>query len=307
MISVVVPLFNEDESLNHFFGELKKELKELHQPYEVIFVDDGSTDSSLSMLKKIAGEDERVRVFSFRANQGKAEALTLGFQKAKGDLVVTLDADLQDQPSEIKKLIEKNKEGFEVVCGWRKERKDASNMKAISRLFNYAVNKLFGLSIHDYNCGLKLYTNEAAKELHLYGGMHRFIPILLSQQGFSIAEVAVQHEPRKFGTSKYKFTKIKDLPDIFTMLFLVRYTKRPLHFFGTVGGVVFMVGSVILIYLSMLHFMGEAIGRRPLLFFGGMFMLSGLQIFFTGFLAELMIDMSNKGASKFALKFQSDK
>jgi glycosyltransferase involved in cell wall biosynthesis len=296
MLSIVVPVYNEEESLSHFYDELVSVVDKLKQKYEIVFVDDGSRDKSLVILKDLEAKDDHVRVFSFRRNLGKAEALSLGFLKAEGDLVITLDADLQDQPSEIPNLIAKHEEGYDVVCGWRKNRRDASKMKVISKFFNYTLNKVFDLTIHDYNCGLKLYTKDAAKSLHLYGGLHRFIPVLAYEQGFSVVELAVKHEPRKFGKSKYGFSKVfKDLPDMFTMLFLVKYMKQPLHFFGGVGGAMCAFGFLILFYLTVLHFMGQSIGRRPLLIFGVLFVVAGLQVFFTGFLAELLINISQRG------------
>ncbi len=258
------------------------------------------------LTKEFAKEKSLVHIYSFRKNQGKAEALTYGFQKTTGKNIVTLDADLQDQPHEIKKLLDKQREGLDVVCGWRKNRKDKSRMIVISKLFNTVVGKLFGLNLHDYNCGLKVYTHEAAKSLRLYGGMHRFIPLLLFQQGFSVDEIEVEHQPRKFGSSKYGFSKIKDLPDIFTMLFLTRYSKRPLHFFGPVGGGLFGTGFVIFLYLSTIWFMGASIGRRPLLIFSVLLMLVGVQVFFTGFLAELITSMNHKEQVHFPLKYTTD-
>lgn len=294
MLSLVVPVLNEEESLQPFFKELHRVLNELKVGYEIIFIDDGSTDSSLELLKKLAKEHNQIRIYSFRRNLGKAEALTLGFIKAKGDHVITLDADLQDKPSEITKLLDLSKEGIEIVCGWRKNRKDKSKMKIISRLFNKLMVWLFDLNIHDYNCGLKLYTKDAAKSLRLYGGLHRFIPLLAYEQGFTVGEVVVEHAPRKFGKSKYSFSKLwKDLPDMFTMLFIVKYGKRPLHFFGIAGGILTLIGTLILTYLTILRFMGERIGNRPLLFFGMLLVLAGFQIFFTGFLADLMINISH--------------
>lgn len=306
MISVVVPVFNEEESLENFFAELNQELGKLDTKSEVIFIDDGSTDDSLILLKKIAKENANIKIYSFRKNLGKAEALTLGFRKSKGDLVVTLDADLQDLPSEIPLFLEKHKEGFDLICGWRKKRKDKSRMKVISKLFNAVVHKAFDVPVHDYNCGFKLYTKEAAKSLFLYGGRHRFIPVLLAQQGYLVGEVAVDHQARRYGSSKYGFSKIfKDLPDMFSMLFLMKYQKKPLHFFGFVGGGMTFIGIAILAYLSILRLLGEQIGDRPLLIFGVLFFLAGLQIFFTGFLAELFIS-SNKNEASFPLKYSSD-
>jgi glycosyltransferase involved in cell wall biosynthesis len=307
MVSIVVPVFNEKESLVAFYQELKKSLLDLKRDYEIIFVDDGSTDDSLMVLQKLADKDKKIRIFSFRRNLGKAEALTLGFQKAAGDTIVTLDADLQDQPSEIAKLLAKQeKENVDIVSGWRKDRKDKSKMVIISRIFNFVMGKLFGVYLHDYNCGLKVYTKEAAKSMRLYGGLHRFIPLLAFQQGFSIDELPVHHEPRKFGKSKYGFTKIKDLPDIFTMLFLAKYSKRPLHFFGPVGGSVLLLGAILFGYLTILWLSGESIGRRPLFFTSIFLMLGGLQIFFTGFLAELLISITSKQSVHFPLKYSTD-
>jgi len=306
MLSIVVPIFNEEESVQAFYTELTKHLHELKKPYEIIFVDDGSTDETLPKLKLLHKEDTSIRIFSFRKNQGKAEALTLGFYQAKGEVVVTLDADLQDQPSEIKKLLARHEEGIDVVCGWRKDRKDASKMVAISKLFNSVVGWLFDVHLHDYNCGLKLYSRDAAKSLKIYGGQHRFIPLLVAEQGFSVDEVPVIHEPRKFGKSKYSFAKIKDLPDIFTMLFLSHYSKKPLHFFGPIGGALALIGFMIFTYLSFIWFMGESIGRRPLLTFSILLILGGLQIFFTGFLAELIINLTSRTTIHFPVKYSSD-
>jgi len=308
MLSFVIPVFNEEESLKDFYRELIPVVEKLDRDYEIIFVDDGSKDRSLDILKDIEKKDKQVKIFSFRKNQGKAEALTFGFQKAKGDYVVTLDADLQDRPSEIYKLLDKATDGWDLVCGWRKDRKDRSKMIVISRLFNFIVGRVFGLKLHDYNCGLKIYSKEAAKSLRLYGGLHRFIPLLAYQQGFTVDEVVVEHEKREYGKSKYGFSKVwKDFPDIFTMLFLAKYAQRPLHFFGLVGGLLIITGSTILTYLSILWFMGESIGRRPLLLFGILLVVAGLQIFFTGFLAELIISISNKDRVHFPLKYSSDK
>lgn len=299
MLSIVVPVFNEEESLGFFYKELVKELKKLDHNYEIIFIDDGSTDHSLDTLKNFADKNKNVRAFSFRRNQGKAEALTLGFQKAKGDYIVTLDADLQDQPSEIEKLLKKIKEGWDLVSGWRSDRKDSSSKVISSKFFNFMASFFWGLKLHDYNCGLKIYRREATRNLNLYGGFHRFIPLLVYQQGFRVTEVSVSHSPRKYGKSKYGISRLwKDLPDMFTMLFLSKYSQRPLHFFGIVGLILFFLGILILGYLSILHFQGHAIGRRPLLFFGMLLILSGLQVLFTGFLADLFLHISQNGNNK---------
>lgn len=292
MISVVIPIFNEEQSIPELHKRLVQTLSAFNV-YEIIYIDDGSTDNSLETIKKIAQKDKTVRIFSFRINRGKSEGLTLGFQKAKGKYVVTLDADLQDLPEEIPSLYKKLEEGYDVVSGWRKYRQDRFFKIFSSRFFNFTVGFIWGMSLHDYNCGLKIYTADSAKSLKLYGGMHRFIPLLINKEGFRVTEIPVKHAERKFGKSKYGFSKLwKDLPDIFTMLFLTRYGKRPLHFFGTAGSIFVVIGIIIISYLEILHtFYKVQVGDRPLFFGGLLFVIAGLQITFTGFLADLIINI----------------
>jgi glycosyltransferase involved in cell wall biosynthesis len=311
MVSVIVPVYNEEESLDKFFPRLNDALKKISKEYEIIFVDDGSTDNSLEILKKLASKDIHIKIFSFRKHQGKSEALTYGFRATQGDYIVTIDADLQDRPEEIENLIQKSKEGYDLVSGWRKNRKDSIIMKLPSRFFNFLMSAFWGVNLHDYNCGLKLYKKEAAKNLNLYGGMHRFIPLLVSEKGFEVTELAVVHEPRRFGKSKYGFSKVfKELPDMFTILFLTKYAKRPLHFFAFAGGTMFLIGLFILLYLTMLHFLGQSIGTRPLLTFGMLLVLAGIQILFAGFTADLIISISEKNrvdkSFEEILKFKKD-
>jgi glycosyltransferase involved in cell wall biosynthesis len=295
MISAVVPAYNEEESINEFYKVLSANLVKLDKNYEIVFVDDGSTDSTLELLKKLATKDKAIRIFSFRKNRGKAEALTVGFQMAKGDYIVTLDADLQDRPEEIGSLLKKSKEGFDLVSGWKKNRKDSLTSVIFSKFFNFVMSSFWGVHLHDYNCGLKLYTKDAAKSLNLYGGMQRFIPLLVAEKGFEVTEVPVVHEKRLYGKSKYSSLKIiTEMPDMFTILFLSKYAKRPLHFFGFVGGIVSAIGFFILLYLTVIHFMGQSIGERPLLIFGMLLVLAGLQVLFTGLLADLILHISQK-------------
>ena len=296
MISAVIPAFNEEESLEAFYKVLIPNLSKLDKDYEVIFVDDGSTDSSLQILKQFEAKDKRVKIYSFRKNHGKAEALTLGFKMAKGDYIVTLDADLQDKPEEIKKLLDKARQGYDLVSGWRKNRKDSKLFINLpSKLFNFLAGAFWGLKLKDYNCGLKVYTKDAAKSLNLYGGRQRFIPLILYQNGFRVTEIEVVHEKRVYGKSKYGFSKsFKEFPDMFSMLFLTNYAKRPLHFFGMVGGIMTFIGIVTLLYLSVLHFQGKTIGNRPLLTFGILLVIAGFQVLFTGFLADLILHISEK-------------
>jgi len=302
MISAVVPVYNEEESLEAFYKVLTLNLSKLDKNYEIIFVDDGSTDKSLQILKKLGLKDKKIKVFSFRKNQGKAEALTFGFQKANGDPIITLDADLQDRPEEMAKLLSKLKEGYDLVVGWREHRRDSKLFINLpSKLFNFLSGFFWGLKLHDYNCGLKVFTKTAAKSLNLYGGMQRFIPLLLYQNGFKVTEVSVIHEKRKFGKSKYGFSKsFKEFPDMFTMLFLSRYKSRPMHFFGVVGMTLSFIGFVFLVYLSILRFLGEQIGNRPLLVFGVLFVVSGFQVLFTGFIADLVLHVSSNPSEKIA-------
>lgn len=305
MISVVIPVFNEEESLPHLYRELISVLH-LYKEYELIFIDDGSTDRSLEILKKLSQKNKNINVFSFRKNLGKSEALTLGFLKARGDQIVTIDADLQDKPKEIRKVVGKLKGGYDLVCGWRKERKDSFGKVLSSQLFNFVVKLFWRLNLHDYNCGLKAYTKDCAQSLQLYGGLHRFIPLLAHQQGFTITEIEVVHAKRKFGRSKYDFSKLwRDLPDIFTMLFLSRYADRPLHFFGWVGGLIFFAGTAILVYLALVKLGGQGIGNRPILFLGMLLVISGLQVLFTGILADLIINLSKQQNKMFPIKYAS--
>lgn len=306
MLSIVVPVFNEEESLQPFYKELEPVVAVLKN-YEIIFADDGSTDSSLEILKQLSEKNKKIRIFSFRKNQGKAEALTLGFGKAKGEKVVTLDADLQDRPDQIKVVVDNLDKGYDLVSGWRKNRKDSLRHVLSSKVFNSVAGLLWNVHLHDYNCGLKAYTSECVKTLRLYGGLYRFIPLLAYQQGFKVAEIAVIHQKRQFGKSKYGISKVwKDLPDMFTMYFLNKYGKRPMHFFGIIGFLLSLVGFLILIYLyAFVHSQGLPITARPLFFFGIIFLLAGFQIFFTGFLADLMINKSYEQNSP-ALKYSTE-
>lgn len=314
MVSIIVPAKDEEDGIHSFYDELMNYLPDLSKEYEIIFIDDGSTDKTLDVLKSFVQKNKQVRVFSFKRNRGKADALAYGFSQAKGDIVITMDGDLQDQPSQIEKFLEKHKEGADVVIGWRKERKDRKNMVFISKIFNNLIYKLFGLKLHDIDCGFKLFTKESIKNLNIYGGLYRFIPLLLHEEGYIVEEVIVEHEARAFGKSKYGFSKVwKNLPDLFTMIFLVKYSNRPLHFFGNIGGSLALLGSLILIGLFIYQQMGHSIGRRPLLIFAMLLVISGLQTFFTGFLADLMINISYSSPGEannprnFPLKFSSDK
>ncbi len=306
MISVVVPVFNEDDGLEAFYTKLKSVLGHFKDEHEIIFIDDGSTDQTLFRLKELKKRDKTLRIFSFRKNKGKSEALTLAFQKARGEYIFTLDADLEENPEELQNLLKKAQEGWDIVSGWRKHRKHSFARVYSSRLANYVLSKLWGIHLHDINCGLKIYSKDAAKSLELYGGLYRFIPIMAHLKGFKVTEIVVEHENRKFGKAKFGFLKLwKDLPDAFTIIFLTKYAERPLHFFGMIGGLLFTFGFAIFCYLSFIWFQGESIGRRPLFFVCIVLMLAGLQVFLTGFLAELIINVTRKEKS-FSIKYSSD-
>jgi glycosyltransferase involved in cell wall biosynthesis len=277
------------------FSQIKQAFSKFKKPYEIIFIDDGSTDSSLSILKSFEKESKDVKVFSFRKNLGKSSIYTFGFQKAQGKYVATMDADLQDSPRDLLELYKRISKGdLDIISSWRKKRRDNFIKVILSKIFNRLVCFVFKINIHDLNSGLKIYKQEVAKNLNLYGGMYRFIPLLAKELGYNVGEKVVSHFPRKYGESKYKSTKVfSDITDLATVYFLTRYVGRPLHFFGRVGGAIFLFGIVILLYLSFLHFLGQPIGRRPLLFLGMLLVLSGIQVALTGLIADLIVN-SNK-------------
>jgi glycosyltransferase involved in cell wall biosynthesis len=306
--SIVVPIRNERESIRELVAAIEKVFRGLSHSYELIFVDDGSTDGTLETLKALAAAGPRTRVVSFRVNAGKSMALACGFQMAAGDYVLTLDADLQDDPSDLPEMYAfMTREDVDLVSGWRRQRRDSALKVISSKIFNVIVIRiLFGLSFKDLNGGMKLYRRPVAKDLQLYGGMHRFIPLIASEMGYRVAEIPVTHHERKYGRSKYRPTKIfTEIPDLLTMFFLIRYTRRPLHFFARVGSLLSAAGLAVLTYLSVLWFQGEPIGRRPLLLFGLLLVLVGAQIVFTGLLADLIVNVSDR-RQRFPIRYSSD-
>jgi len=304
--SLVIPVLNEEESLPELVKNIENALKS--ETFEIVFIDDGSTDKSKEIIKKFISQKKNIRLIAFRRNLGKSPALTLGFQKAKGEFIVMMDADLQDDPEEITKLKDKLDEGFDLVSGWRKERRDSLLKVINSKFFNSLMSNLFNVKVHDLNCGLKLMKNDVAKELFLYGGMHRFITIISKELGFKVAEAPIKHHPRKFGESKFKSTKIlTDIPDLMTIYFLTKYTKRPLHFFMKLGVPIAFLGFGALFYLSILRLFGEPIGDRPLLIFGVLFVITGLQVMLTGLIADLVVNFNRKEISDFPISFDSEK
>lgn len=302
-ISVVVPLFNEEESLVELYEQLSKAVCSLEKPIEFLFVDDGSTDGSMQVLTELHKKDPQVRVVQFRRNYGKSAALGFGFKEARGELIVTLDADLQDAPHEIPNLVKKLEEGFDLVSGWKKIRNDPFIKKNTSKLFNFVTRKMTGLRIHDMNCGLKVYRREVTDTVNVYGQLHRFLPVLAQWQGFKVGEVVVKHNPRKYGKTKFGASRfIAGFLDLVTVLFITRYTKRPLHLFGLIGLSSFIVGVGISGYLAVERlFLGQYLSDRPLLFLGILAIVVGVQFVSIGLLGE-MITESRKDNTDYSIK-----
>jgi glycosyltransferase involved in cell wall biosynthesis len=308
-LSIVIPTYNEEESVRELHLAIEQALRPLAITYETVFVDDGSTDGTLAALKSMEETDERIRILSFRRNLGKSMALLCGFRHARGEYVLTMDADLQDDPRNFAAMYEQlTASGTDVVSGWRRDRHDNPLKIASSRLFNrLMVRLLFGVSFQDMNSGLKLYRAEVARDLRLYGGMHRFIPLIAAEMGFRVTEYPVTHEQRKYGTSKYSPAKIfTEMPDLLTIFFLIKYTTRPLHFFGRAGSVLMAIGFVCLVYLTILWTQSIPIGTRPLLTFGVLMMVIGGQTVFTGLLADLIVNVSRDRRQEFPLKYASE-
>ena len=289
-VSFVIPVFNEENSLEELHDKIVNQIKSLNENYDIIFVDDGSTDNSLEKLNKIALKDAHVKIIKLRKNFGKSIALDEGFRFAKGDIIFTMDADLQDDPKEISRFMSKLKEGYDLVTGWKQERKDPFLGKKLpSRLFNFMINLISSLNLHDHNCGFKVFRKNLAKRLSLYGDLHRFIPALAHSMGFRVTEIRVEHHARPYGKSKYGIRRFyRGFFDFMTIIFLTKYLKRPMHLFGWFGMLFFLTGFVICSYLSFLWFYGEPIGHRPLLVLGILLILVGCQFISTGLIAEMI-------------------
>ncbi len=294
-LSVVIPVFDEKESIPQLMEELRLVLPSIAGGYEIIFVDDGSRDGTLDVLKALTG----VHIISFARNQGKSKALEAGFAASRGQIIVTLDGDLQDDPAEIPRFIDAVQSGYELVCGWKKERKDPFEKRFFSKIANGTARVLAGSKVHDMNCGFKAMTRGVAKELSLHGDMHRYIPALVSHMGFRVGEIVVNHRARKFGTSKYGISRLfSGFFDLLTLLFVRRFLDRPLHFFGFFGTILSGIGFVTLAYLSYLRiFLDETIGNRPLLFLGILLVVVGFQFLSLGLLGEVIIRNDGKKKS----------
>jgi glycosyltransferase involved in cell wall biosynthesis len=289
VISVVVPVHDEDQSVEPLYEELRAALDPLDRPWEAVFVDDGSTDGSLAALTRLHAAAPNVKVVRLRRNFGKAAALAAGFEYAEGDVVVTIDADLQDDPAEIPRLLAKLDEGFDLVSGWKVQRRDPISRRIPSRIFNAVVGRVSGLRLHDLNCGLKAYRADVVRNLRVYGELHRFLPVLAHDRGYRVAELPVNHRPRGHGKSRYGVERyLRGFLDFLTVWFMGRYRHRPLHLFGGLGVAMGAIGTILLVYLTVLKVSGEAIGHRPLLTLGVLLVVVGLQFFSLGLLSELI-------------------
>lgn len=301
-VSIVVPLYNEHESLPELATRIREVLTAMGVRWEVWFIDDGSTDGSLDVLHGLHADDARFKLISFRRNYGKSAALAVGFDRAAGRYVITMDADLQDDPSEIPHLVAKIDEGFDMVSGWKKKRYDPISKTLPSKFFNYVTGRMSGLHIHDFNCGLKGYRRDVVKSVHVYGEMHRYIPVLAKMAGFTVTELVVQHHARKYGVTKFGLSRFfKGFLDLLTVMFTSRYTQRPLHVFGTAGSLLLVAGILINGWLSIEWMLGHPVSNRPLLLLGILLMLVGIQLISTGLLAE-MITKSEQHRLDYSIK-----
>jgi glycosyltransferase involved in cell wall biosynthesis len=292
-LSLVIPIYNEEENLPLLFDAIYNTMNALGQSWEVILVDDGSQDNSLSVLKEYAQKDEEhVRVISFRRNFGQTAAIAAGLDYVQGDIIILLDADMQNDPADIPMLLAKLDEGYDLVSGWRKSRKDnALTRNFPSMVAKWLISRVTGVHLHDYGCTLKAYRRDVLEGFRLYGEMHRFIPVFASSVGAKITEMPVNHHPRKFGKAKYGLERtVKVILDLFTVKFLISYSSKPIYLFGGAGGFLMVVSTIIMLYLFMRRiFFLVAIGNSPLLQMSAMFFILGFQSILLGLIAELLV------------------
>ena len=295
-ISIVVPLFNEEGNVRALHEWLTFELQSLDEQYEIVLIDDGSLDGTWRAITEIRESDRHVVALRHRRNFGKAQALANGFAVARGDLVITMDGDLQDDPAEIGRMIDALNEGFDLVSGWKQNRQDSRDKTAPSRLFNWTVRKVTGVELHDFNCGFKIYRREVTDTIRLYGELHRFTPVLAAAEGFRVSEITVKHHPRTWGESKYGFKRLfKGFLDLVTVFFLTNYRQRPMHLFGLPGMLAIGIGVLIGLKLTFDRLVSDQeIGTRPLLLLAVLLIVVGTQFFGLGLLGEFMAHGSNR-------------
>ena len=295
-ISVVIPVFNEKESLSELYQQLKKELS-FYNNYEIIFIDDGSYDGSYELLRSFSKQNNKIKIIQFYRNYGKSAALSEGFKYCMGEYVVTIDSDLQDDPAEIKNLVLKLEEGFDLVSGWKKNRKDPIEKKIPSKFFNFITRAFTGVMIHDFNCGLKIYKKNVIKSIEVYGGRHRYLPALAGQKKFKVTEIIVNHRPRLHGETKYGGARFfHGFFDLISILFLSKYTQSPLYFFGKIGILAFLTGLSIegyIIYLK--YFLNEPFAKHmALLMLGILILIIGIQFFSIGLVGEMIANANQR-------------
>jgi glycosyltransferase involved in cell wall biosynthesis len=302
-LTVLVPLYNEEESLRELYQQLRGTLSRMNMRYELLFVDDGSSDRSFQVLRDLKRHDNHLKIIRFRRNYGKSAALSVGFEKAQGNLLVTLDADLQDDPAEIPALKRKLDEGFDLVSGWKKVRHDPLTKTIPSRLFNTVTSLLTGIRIHDFNCGLKIYRRDVVKSIKVYGELHRYIPVLAGWEGFRIGELVVRHRPRKYGKTKFGVGRFwRGFLDLLTTIFTTRYFRRPLHLFGLWGLLAVLAGVVIDGWLVVEWYLGlTSLSNRPLFLGGILLVIVGIQFISIGLLGE-MISKSQTAHEEYVIK-----
>ncbi|HXU33838.1 MAG TPA: glycosyltransferase family 2 protein [Thermoanaerobaculia bacterium] len=303
-ISVVVPVLDEEGSVLELASRVAAVLDEMGRSFEIVFVDDGSKDGTPERVREAREIDPRVKLVRLRRNFGKAAALTAGFDHSHGEIVVTMDGDLQDAPEEIPRMLAALEERkLDLVSGWKKHRRDPASKRWPSRLYNWVTRKLAQVDLHDFNSGFKVYRREVLEEISVYGELHRYIPVLASRRGFQVGEVDVVHHPRRHGVSKYGWDRFyKGLLDLLTVLFITKYTRRPLHLFGAVGLVFLGLGFGINVYLAVLWFLGETLSNRPLLLLGMLLMLMGIQVLTTGLLGEMLTFKSFRRPDSYSIK-----
>lgn len=305
-VSIVVPLFNEEESISELANWVRGVCEQNNLSFEIIFVDDGSSDGSWAIIEGMTEKYETIKGIKFRRNYGKSAALNEGFKEATGEVVVTMDADLQDNPEEIPELYRMIMEdGYHLVSGWKKRRHDPLNKRIPSKFFNRFTRMMSGIRLHDFNCGLKAYHHNVVKSVEVYGEMHRYIPVIAKWNGFKrIGEKVVQHQPRKYGSTKFGMERfIKGFLDLLSITFVSKFGKRPMHFFGTLGTILFIIGFGIAFYLAYLKVFLEVYNmtERPLFYLGVLSMIIGAQLFMTGFIAE-MISRTDADRNKYSVE-----
>jgi glycosyltransferase involved in cell wall biosynthesis len=303
-VSVLVPVLDEEGTVAELASRIAEILESLGHSFEILFVDDGSRDTTVEQVRQARKRDSRVKLVRLRRNFGKAAALSAGFDHSSGRLIVTMDGDLQDDPGEIPRMLAALEDGdLDLVSGWKRRRRDPLSKRFPSKLFNWVTRKLARVDLHDFNCGFKAYRREVLEQVAIYGELHRYIPVLASRRGFRVGEIQVAHHPRRSGVSKYGWDRLyKGLLDLITVLFITRYTRRPLHLFGLVGLVLVTTGFFINSYLAVLWFMGHGLSNRPLLLLGILLMLMGIQVLTTGLLAEMITFKNFRRIDSYSIK-----